>query len=146
MNPYDCRVSLQVRHPTLSAHELCKGIPLKVRIKRSRGEELHREAHQGDQSHADASYCVFELGPPTGAGLVEAFNLWLDQLAPAAEFISSLRSSGGEVRLYLAWFSDKNSGEVFDWRLFSRLAELRVDLALDFYPRLPPQPAPWKGV
>lgn len=68
-----------------------------------------------------------------------AVNEILDQLASHREFLCSVRDSGGTSELFVGWFFDGQSGDVFDCQLMGRMAEPSLDLSLDYYPPDQPQ-------
>jgi hypothetical protein len=66
--------------------------------------------------------------------LEDAINGVLDQLAAHKDYFHQIRSQGGNVELYVAWFFDGQSGGVFCHDLLVRMADLSMDLSLDAYP------------
>jgi hypothetical protein len=62
-------------------------------------------------------------------------------LAPHCHFLHGFRSQGGTIELFVGWFLDGPSGDVFDCDLLARLADLKIDLSLDIYgPDAPTSP------
>jgi hypothetical protein len=75
--------------------------------------------------------------PPTGLAVL--LGRVLDQLAPHRLFFHEIRSQGGTIELFVGWFFDGQSGDVFDYDLLARMADLKIDLSLDVYgPEAPP--------
>lgn len=73
--------------------------------------------------------------PPTS--LSEAIAASLDQLSPIRQFLHQLRSEGGSAELFIGWFFESQSGDIFDYRLLARAADLAIDLSFDIYAHEP---------
>jgi hypothetical protein len=58
----------------------------------------------------------------------------LDQLAAHTSFFHQVRGEGGRVELFIGWFLDGHTGELFTPDLLGRLADLKIDLSLCLYP------------
>jgi hypothetical protein len=58
----------------------------------------------------------------------------LDQLAPHGSFFHRVRAEGGQVELFIGWFLDGHTGDLFTLDLLGRLADLKIDLSLCLYP------------
>lgn len=69
-----------------------------------------------------------------GKALRSAVGELLDLLAAHKDFFHRIRAEGGEVELFIGWFFDGNSGDIFDCDLLGRMADLKIDLHLDVYP------------
>jgi hypothetical protein len=54
-------------------------------------------------------------------------------LAPHRPFFHEIRSQGGTIELFVGWFLDGQSGDVFDCDLLAQIADLKIDLSLDVY-------------
>jgi hypothetical protein len=57
-----------------------------------------------------------------------------DHLSTRKDYFHRVRSEGGESELFIGWFCEGQSGEVFNHDLLARVAELNIDLSLDVYP------------
>jgi hypothetical protein len=66
--------------------------------------------------------------------LVGAISGVLDQLAAHEDYLHRFRSQGGKIELFIGWFFEGQSGDVFSHHLLARLADLNIDLSLDVYP------------
>jgi hypothetical protein len=65
------------------------------------------------------------------AGVLEAC---IDKLNPHREFLLDFSASGGSAEFFIGWFfPEGNSGDVLDWRLLQRLADIRITLSFDIY-------------
>jgi hypothetical protein len=66
--------------------------------------------------------------------LVEALNTSLADLEVHRDFLRKFAASGGEIEYFIGWFTTETSGgEIIDWKLLKRLADLRIGLSLDVY-------------
>jgi hypothetical protein len=69
-----------------------------------------------------------EIDLPTAIGNV------VERLWPNRQFLIDFVDSGGIAEFFIGWFFDEgNFGDVFDWRLFERLAQMRINLSFDVY-------------
>ena len=95
-----------------------------------------RVTQRGDllEGTYDSTYwCSPEL-TGGGAGLTELLEAQLAELETRKAFLAEFCSTGGRIEYFVGWFTDKkNTGEVFDWRLLSRLAALQISLSMDIY-------------
>jgi hypothetical protein len=58
----------------------------------------------------------------------------LDQLAMHRSFFHRIRAEGGGVEFFVGWFFETQSGDIFDYELLARMADLKIDLSLHVYP------------
>jgi len=74
-------------------------------------------------------------------GLPVVINDVLDRLVTHKDLFHRICSEGGKVELFVGWFLDDQGGDIFNRDLLARMADLKIDLALDVYPgdaHLPP--------
>jgi hypothetical protein len=68
------------------------------------------------------------------ANLVDALGASLSELESRKRFLRTFVETGGEVEFFIGWFTKATSGgEMFDWELLKRLADLRIGLSFDVY-------------
>jgi hypothetical protein len=73
-------------------------------------------------------------GEAGNTDLAAGISAVVDRLAPNSRFLVDFVDSGGKSGLFVGWFlKTGNSGDILDWRLLARLAELRLNLELDVY-------------
>jgi len=136
MNPYRYKISLRVRHPTIDSAEITRifgHVPSHswqagVARVTPRGRPLGGTREQ--------SYWTAPLaeGEWPGNSLAAAIGEVLDSLTSRREDLARLRVEGATIELFVGWFCDGNTGDVLDCALMARMAELNLDLSLDFYP------------
>jgi hypothetical protein len=81
------------------------------------------------ESYAYARLALPEIG--TFAGAIGAI---LDRLEPFRPELRSFVDEGGRAELFVSWSFETNSGGTVAWALAQRLADFRLNLALDVYP------------
>jgi hypothetical protein len=81
----------------------------------------------------ESTYCFFRLEHPEGIQLVDFIDVYSDELYRHKGFFEELRSTGGSLEYFIGWYSDRNSGQVFNLGLLSKLVALGIGLSIDFY-------------
>jgi len=79
------------------------------------------------------SYCGIPIGENQQRDLPKGLRNALDLLKPHALYLDELWRKGVDVRFFVGWFSDFNSGDCFDWEILRDMAQLHISLDLDFY-------------
>jgi hypothetical protein len=139
MADYEFSISLRLRHPVLDLAE-ASGV-LKMTPSRSwrAGEPRTTPTGRPLKGFYEASYWTARIvkGESKELDLSTAINEVLSKLGQHGEFFSEFAMSGGKSELFIGWFfGEGNSGDVFEWRLLEKLAELRIDLSFDVYPTM----------
>ena len=127
-------VAFRVWHPTLHADAIAKEIGLASEIGWSVG--TLRRTPKGtllDGTRSD-TYCCFPVAVPSRdvMSAIEAFVT--TRLANRKRFLRSLVASGGRSQLYVTWGGSSNVGADWHWTCLQSLAELRVNLAVEWFP------------
>ena len=82
----------------------------------------------------EQTYWSSRILHPESVDLVDALEANLSSLEPHKDFLRELVETGGEIEYFIGWFTtDTSGGETLDWELLQRLADLRINLALDVY-------------
>jgi hypothetical protein len=133
MHPFKYDVSLRIEHPKMTAEEICKRVGL--RVERSWTVGSQRKTPKGTPLDGvnRSTYCCFKLKHPKEVRLAEYLKDCSEKLFHHKEFFENIRTTGGRLEYFVGWYSDKNSGEMFDLDLLSMLVQLRIDLSIDFY-------------
>jgi hypothetical protein len=79
------------------------------------------------------NYCTFYIEQKTDEELPQLLDRVVIDLSQYKNLFRSIRDEGGSAEFFIGWFTENNSGEIFDYRLMQKLAELKIDLALDVY-------------
>jgi len=66
--------------------------------------------------------------------LQSAISEVLDKLAPYRNFLHEIRAENGTIELFIGWFFEGNSGDVFAHETLAIAGDLKVDISLDIYP------------
>lgn len=117
----------------MDPEEICSELGLRPERKWKVGSQ--RTTPKGDvlKGVYEETYCCFKLQHPKNQGLADFLIKVSAQFEVHSEFFKRIRSTGGTIEFFIGWYSDKNSGEVFDWELLAKLAEFRINLSMDFY-------------
>jgi len=133
MHTFKYDVSFRIWHPQKSADEICNKLGLKPRIKHTVGKQ--RETPKGTPLDGvyERTYCSFKLEHSDGVKLGDFLKDCNNRLYKYKVIFEEIHSSGGTLEYFIGWYSDKNSGEILDLELLSKLVELKIELSLDFY-------------
>jgi hypothetical protein len=80
-----------------------------------------------------STYCCFQLEHAEGVQLADFLDDCSDKLCRHKDFFKELRSTGGSLEYFIGWYSDRNSGQVFNLGLLCKLVALGIELSIDFY-------------
>jgi hypothetical protein len=136
MNSYDFEVSLRIKHPYKDADEICNKLKMKPQYKWSIGELRNLDGKVINIINEN-TYCSFEFKRSRN---MKSLNNFLKQcnikISKYKELFDEIIKTGGSLEYFIGWYSNKkNSGELFDLELLSKLAELKIELSIDFYER-----------
>ncbi len=73
-------------------------------------------------------------GNSESASLSDVIRRLIIDLTPHKPLFETLRREGGSIEFFVGWFFDGNSGDVLDFDVLSKMADLKIDLSLDVYP------------
>jgi hypothetical protein len=144
MNPYRYKISLRLRHPSLDPAEITSALHLSPSRSWRAGDSRTTPTGKPLEGKYPDTTWIADVGESKWPDkeLPVAINGVLDQLAPYKEFFHRIRSEGGKVEFFVGWFLEGQGGDIFDCGLLARMADLKIDLALDVYPddaHLPPE-------
>jgi hypothetical protein len=80
-----------------------------------------------------SSYWSYKYDNVAGKTLAAAVRDLASNLMPHRTFIRSVSDKGGRSEIFVGWFGDGNTGEIFDFKILTMLADMKIDLALDVY-------------
>lgn len=133
MNKFKYDVSFRVFHPDMNPDDICQTLNMQATNKWVMGEQRRTPKGASLPGVYDQSYCSFKLDQPKDMELVDFLKHWNVKLLNFNDFLNQIYSSGGRLEYFIGWYSEENSGEVFDVSLLEELAKLKIDLAIDFY-------------
>jgi hypothetical protein len=133
MYPFRYEVSLRIKHPTMNAEAICKKVGLRVERKWTVGSQRKTPKGTPLTGVNKSTYCCFKLEHPKELILADFLRSCNRRLYRHERFFEHIRSTGGSLEYFIAWYSDRNSGETFDFDLLSMLVRLKIDLSIDFY-------------
>ena len=136
MNPYRYKISLRFRHPTADPAEITLALGIIPSRSWRAGEPRCTPTGSPLKGRWPETYWTARLAEgewPTKS-LVDAISDLIDQLAAHEDYFHQFRSKGGKIELFIGWFFEGQSGDVFSHHLLARMADLNIDLSLDVYP------------
>jgi hypothetical protein len=133
MSPFKFDVSLRLRHPTMNPEHICAELRLKAKHKWKVGDNRKTPKGQSLKGTYETTYCLFDLQHSKKIGLADFLRKYNLKLYRHKEFLNSIRSTGGSLEYFVGWYSDQDSGEIFDLKLLNQLVELGMDLSIAFY-------------
>jgi hypothetical protein len=136
VSKYSYKISLRIFHPTADPAAFTEA--LGIQPGRSWLVSAPRTTPRGTPLKGlnAKSYWTARLadGASIDAPLADAVHDVLDRLRGRKGFFRDVVKSGGRAELFIGWFLDENSGDLFDHQLLARLAALKIDLSFDVYP------------
>jgi hypothetical protein len=129
-------ISLRIVHPSIDPERITEVLGISPtrsfmagsRRVTPRGKELPGHHKESFWLYRFAEKSVGDVG--TLSVLIQEMN---HRLMPMQDFLISLRDGGGRAEYFVGWFTDFNSGEVFDWTILEQCSRLKIDLSLDVY-------------
>jgi len=133
MNPFKYDASFRVRHPEMEPEHISEELGLKAKHQWKAGTARKTPKGEPLKGMYENTYCSFELKHPQNTGLCNLLKQFNHRLYERKEFLKSIRLSGGTLEYFVGWYSDKDSGELFDLELLTQLVELGIDLSIEVY-------------
>lgn len=134
MHTYKCDVSLRVYHPTIDPERISQELGISPGRKWVAGTPRATPAGQALEGVYEYSYWVVRMVPKAGQTLPEFLAAIIVKLEAHKGLLNEITGTGGRLQLYISFFVSKNAGEIMDWELLWKLAQLRLSLAIDIYP------------
>ena len=136
MNRYHYKISLRVRHPSLDPAEITSALHLNPFRTWRAGEPRATPRGTPLEGTNRGTYWAVDIaeGEFPSKELEAVIGEALDRLVPYRGFFQRIRLEGGDAEFFVGWFFDEQSGAAFDCDLMARMADLKIDLALDVYP------------
>jgi hypothetical protein len=80
------------------------------------------------------SYAYGDLQQHSSDALSDQLDQALGFIEGQAQILDAFLDRAGRAELFIGWHFERNSGDVLDWTLLRRIADLRLSLILDIYP------------
>jgi hypothetical protein len=133
MHPIRYEVSFRVHHPSIDPGLISTKLGLKPQHKWKAGADRKTPKGTPLKGVYETTYCTFRLKHSKKIDLADFLKYYNKNLFKHKTFLKSIRSTGGKLEYFIGWFSDKDSGEVFDLELLEQLVELKIDLSIAVY-------------
>jgi len=130
MQTIDYRVSLRLKHPEIEPDDISRVLGLTPRSSGAEGQA--GESVAGMRSE---HYWVYWFEQPDGVGLNDYLKIVAGKLAEHRSLFEKVVSTEGRVQLFITLPERKSVGEVLEWQILQKLAQLRIDLGFELYPQ-----------
>jgi Domain of unknown function (DUF4279) len=137
MNSYRYKISLRVRHPSMDPAEITYSLRFNPSRACRAGEPRTTPSGRPlEGKWPDTRWTARVLeGEWPGKDLQAAIAELLDRLEPNRSFFEKVHSEGGAAEFFVGWFLHGQSGGVFDCGLLAGIADFKISLSLNVYPR-----------
>jgi hypothetical protein len=126
-------VSLRITHPTIDPIEVTRELSIEPSRHYKAGDGRATPKGTPLPGYYEHSGWFYRLPQNADASLPMVLREMNQKLSKSYLYLESLESTGGTIEYFIGWFSEFNSGEVFDWRLLKECADLRINLVFDVY-------------
>ena len=133
MNIGSFSVSLQVRHPTLAAHELVNAFDLKARISQDVGHPKMSPKGLVLTGVYSDSYCNFPFKKDKLDKIIVTFEELVVHLRRRASVIDSIVKSGAKIRCAIGIFECDNYGFDINPDVSEVFSEFGISISLYIY-------------
>ena len=142
VNRYRYAISLRIWHPSIDPTEITAALRLNpARVWRAGDLRSTPKGGALEGLYRESYWASGDLvrGEWPGKSLSAALNELLDRLVEHRNFFRAVRDANGRSEFFVGWYFEGNSGDVIDCRTLGRMADLCLDLSLDYYPPDQPQ-------
>ncbi len=80
----------------------------------------------------DNSYCCIRLPSNKAGHLDGALETFLKRLEQNKQLINELTDSGGKLAFFIRQSRSEKAGEIIDWPLIKRIADLKISIEIEF--------------
>src|SRR4051812_28946249 len=135
MNEYAYTISLRIRDPQLRCRDIASEMGLEPLRSWDVGEARKNPKGAVMAGSHTETYCCFKLKDWTLGSAAEGLESHLPDLAKHTELFQKIKEDGGHSELFVGLKLKENAGELFPSSLLESVGKLKIDLAVDFYPR-----------
>lgn len=139
MNPYEYKVSLRIRHPTIDPQIISSTLGLKPSRIWQAGTP--RKTPNGENLEGINKETYWSAQLSNGKNILseeEALESYLlektNYLNKYSGFLGKLKETQGTLEYFIGVFGNKNMGCVFNSELLTSINSLGIEIALDIYP------------
>jgi hypothetical protein len=126
-------ISLRLSHPAIAPAAIVKHIGRTPRFSWGVGEKRRTPKGTLLTGIRKETYCCFQL-PVHGRSLADDVErILVHDLARQKRFFREFVTTGGEIELYVTWETGTTTGEEFAWRTLARMADLRINLSVEWF-------------
>jgi hypothetical protein len=126
-------IALRLTHPTIAPAAISQHVGLVPKYSWAVGEKRQTPKGTPLSGIRKETYCCFDL-PVRRRSLSDAVERILTHdLASQKRFFRKFAATGGTIQLYVSWGTGTTDGDVFPWTTLKRMADLRIDLAVEWF-------------
>ena len=133
-------VSLRMRHPTIDPMEITNQLSIIPTYSWKQGDDRKTPMGQSLDGSYKKSYWCFCYSIPPDTSLSDFLHSCVNQLAPYHDLFHRISKEHGQSEFYVGLRGNVNAGDELQWDLLSRLVELRLNLAIEVFPRKKEEP------
>jgi hypothetical protein len=133
MNDFKYCVSLQIEHPNIDPNQLSINVAFQPETVHRVGDQRRTPKGQLLKGTYDVSYWTATLELFDGMEFAESLQMIVSMLRPHHTFLRELVQEGGKLSLFFGLFATGLCDFIIPSRLMLELADLNIDLRLDYY-------------
>lgn len=132
---YRFGITLRLFHPDADPDDITNALGIRPKRAWRAGEPRSTPIGQPLPGLYRETYWYKDVGKGEyrNGSLVAALSDLAETYKPFERFFKSFRGSGGRIEFFVHWIFYHNSGDVFDFGLLGKLADLGIDLSFDVY-------------
>ncbi|SBV51193.1 hypothetical protein XBLMG947_1979 [Xanthomonas bromi] len=127
------KISLRIWHPTSSSSTIVDEVGLKSNFLQSVGDRRKNPNGNELDGFYKQSYCTFSIAEKVCGCFVDGLNSALPLLKEKRDYFSQVRREGGRLDLFVGVFVESSSGFILKYVDMGALADLGIDLSVEFY-------------
>jgi hypothetical protein len=134
MNPYECKISLRVTHPSIDPDVVSQTLSLQPATAWKADTQRVTPKQTPLSGVRTNSYWSQTLVDSSSCDLPAQLRLIVQNLAAFEDRFRIWRSEGATIELFIGWFgADRNFGDELPCTLLASLGQLGLDLSFDIY-------------
>ena len=133
MKPTRYKVSLRITHPFLDLSFVAAAIGLQPSYIWKTGDK--RKTPKGTilDGYRDNSYCIIDVKGSSQSSLRDQVEDLFSRIMPHKHVFDKISCTGGDISLYIGWFSSGDSGNGLDLVIIKKMIDLNMSLQINVY-------------
>lgn len=126
-------VNLRLIHPDMDPAQMASEVAMTPSHSWAKGDQRWAPNGRLLNGEREESYAYFPMGSGEDGELAKAMDRTIGVLEKHAQFFNKFGVTGGAAMLYVYWYPNGDTGEVFNIELLRRMSELGVEFGLNVY-------------